>query len=199
MADAVVEHRYSHSAGRASALKAYFVERNRLFVAVKNFPVPMLVKAILVSVARYAWHLVYMLQGRGKAAEFADGAAGLRLAWFVVRAHWATLTSLPTLLQKRRTVQSKARIGCGRIHIDTPASLDHGPAGGCALTLTPGRNRLLILVPCFNEQGAIATVIKDVHRLLPDTPVLVIDDSSADGTVAVAKAAGAHVWNCLIT
>ncbi len=111
VADAVVEHRYSHSAGRASALKAYFVERNRLFVAVKNFPVPMLVKAILVSVARYAWHLVYMLQGRGKAAEFADGAAGLRLAWFVVRAHWATLTSLPTLLQKRRTVQSKARIG----------------------------------------------------------------------------------------
>ena len=73
MADAVVEHRYSHSAGRASALKAYFVERNRLFVAVKNFPVPMLVKAILVSVARYSWHLVYMLQGRGKAAEFADG------------------------------------------------------------------------------------------------------------------------------
>ena len=33
----------------------------------------------------------------------------------------------------------------------------------------------------------------EVHRALPGTPVLVIDDSSADGTVAVAKAAGAHV------
>ena len=61
------------------------------------------------------------------------------------------------------------------------------------MTLAPGPNRLLILVPCFNEQGAIATVIKEVHRVLPRTPVLVIDDSSADGTVAVAKAAGAHV------
>jgi len=30
---AVVEHRYSHSAGRASALKAYLVERNRLFTS----------------------------------------------------------------------------------------------------------------------------------------------------------------------
>ena len=38
----IVEHRYSHSAGRASALKAYLVERNRLFVAMKNFPSRML-------------------------------------------------------------------------------------------------------------------------------------------------------------
>ena len=38
---AIVEHHYSHSAGRASALKAYFVERNRLFVLVKNFPAAM--------------------------------------------------------------------------------------------------------------------------------------------------------------
>jgi GT2 family glycosyltransferase len=110
VADAVVEHRYSHSAGRASALKAYLVERNRLFVAVKNFPSPMLLKAVFVSVSRYMWHLVYMLQGRGKAAEFAEGGAGPMLAWFVVRAHLATVISLPALLRKRRQVQATARI-----------------------------------------------------------------------------------------
>ncbi len=38
VADAIVEHRYSHSAGRASALKAYLVERNRLYVAIEEFP-----------------------------------------------------------------------------------------------------------------------------------------------------------------
>jgi Predicted glycosyltransferases len=37
--DAVVRHVYSHSSGRASALKAYYVERNRLFVILKRFPV----------------------------------------------------------------------------------------------------------------------------------------------------------------
>ena len=42
---AVVRHRYSHSAGRASLMKAYFVERNRLCAAVKNFPFSMLVQA----------------------------------------------------------------------------------------------------------------------------------------------------------
>ena len=35
---AVVEHRYSHSSGGASPLKAYYVERNRLLVVMKNFP-----------------------------------------------------------------------------------------------------------------------------------------------------------------
>jgi len=36
--EAVVEHHYSHTAGRASPLKAYYVERNRLWVLAKNFP-----------------------------------------------------------------------------------------------------------------------------------------------------------------
>lgn len=61
------------------------------------------------------------------------------------------------------------------------------------MTISPGPNQLLVVVPCFNEQGAIAQVVADIHSVLPDTPVLVIDDSSGDGTVAVAKAAGAHV------
>ena len=36
-----VDHAYSHTAGRATPLKAYYVERNRLFLLrVKNFPAP---------------------------------------------------------------------------------------------------------------------------------------------------------------
>ncbi len=36
VAGAVVDHAYSKSAGRASALKAYYVERNRLYTVMKN-------------------------------------------------------------------------------------------------------------------------------------------------------------------
>lgn len=110
VADAVVEHRYSHSAGRASALKAYFVERNRLYAAIKNLPMRMLIKMPFVAAVRYVWHLLYLLQGRGKAAEFAEGGAGPMLAWFVVRAHLAAMTALPSLLRKRREIRSEARI-----------------------------------------------------------------------------------------
>jgi len=56
-----------------------------------------------------------------------------------------------------------------------------------------GPNDLLILIPAFNEEGAIGDVIREVHQVLPDTPVLVADDASRDGTCEKAKSAGAYV------
>ena len=109
--DAVVEHRYSHSSGRASAQKAWLVERNRLRVAVKNLPMSMLAVAPLYSLLRYFWHAVYMRQGAGKAAEFRDaGGSALQLPWIVVRSNFDLLSSLPRLLRERREIQRTARL-----------------------------------------------------------------------------------------
>jgi GT2 family glycosyltransferase len=109
--DAVVHHRYSHSAGRASRLKAYYVERNRLFTALKNFPAGLLWKAPAVSLARYFWHLVYLLRGRGKAAEFrAGGSSALRLGFYVVCAHLAALRHFRALWRKRAAIRRTAKL-----------------------------------------------------------------------------------------
>lgn len=54
-------------------------------------------------------------------------------------------------------------------------------------------SRLLIIVPAYNEEGAITEVVKEVNAAMPGVPVLVIDDCSADGTRSLAYAAGAHV------
>lgn len=109
--EAVVEHHYSHSAGRASRVKAFYVERNRLFVVARNFPGRMLAVAPLVSLARYLWHVWYMLRGRGSAARFrAEGNAGLRMIWYVLRAHAAALGSAGRLWKERREIQGNARI-----------------------------------------------------------------------------------------
>ena len=92
MPEAVVEHHYSHSAGQASGLKAYYVERNRLFVLVKNFPGAMLLAAPFVTMARYWWHAWFLWQGRGSAARFrAEGNAGPKMAWYILRAHAALI------------------------------------------------------------------------------------------------------------
>jgi GT2 family glycosyltransferase len=115
---AVVEHHYSHSAGRASPLKAYYVERNRLFVLVKNFPGRMLLAAPFVALARYLWHAWYILKGQGSAARFrAEGNAGPRMLWYVVRAHAALLGNLGRLWRQRREIRARARI--------TPAVFRH--------------------------------------------------------------------------
>ena len=109
--EAVVEHHYSHSAGRASRLKAYYVERNRLFVLAKNFPARMLAAAPFISLARYWWHLRYMLRGRGSAARFRlEGASGWRMPLYVLRAHGALLLNAPGLLRKRREIRRTARL-----------------------------------------------------------------------------------------
>jgi glycosyltransferase involved in cell wall biosynthesis len=57
--------------------------------------------------------------------------------------------------------------------------------------VTPGA--LLIIIPAFNEEGAIASVIEEVHQSVPGVPVLVIDDCSTDETMARARGAGAEV------
>jgi GT2 family glycosyltransferase len=119
---AVVEHHYSHSAGRASPLKAYYVERNRLFVMVKNFPARMLAAAPLVSAARYFWHARLLLQGRGSAARFrAEGNAGFKMVWYIVKAHAAAVANLSRLWRQRGEIRSRARI--------TPAVFCHLIAG----------------------------------------------------------------------
>jgi len=108
---AVVRHRYSHSAGRVSALKAYYVERNRLFVAVKNFPAALLPYLPFAAALRYLWHVIFMVQGKGAAAHFAtESNAGWRLPVLVLRAHMGLLRNLPRLLKQRRKIQASARV-----------------------------------------------------------------------------------------
>lgn len=53
--------------------------------------------------------------------------------------------------------------------------------------------RLLILIPAFNEEGAVGGVVKEVHSAVPGTTVLVVDDCSVDSTRGVADSAGAQV------
>jgi glycosyltransferase involved in cell wall biosynthesis len=56
-----------------------------------------------------------------------------------------------------------------------------------------GPDSLLIIVPAYNEEGAIAQVVHEVKSVLPDVPILVIDDSSYDATRRIASEAGAEV------
>jgi glycosyltransferase involved in cell wall biosynthesis len=53
--------------------------------------------------------------------------------------------------------------------------------------------RVAVLVPCFNEEAAVATVVGDFRRALPAAQIFVYDNNSRDRTVEVARAAGAEV------
>ena len=108
---AVVDHHYSHTAGATSSLKAYYVERNRLYVLAKNFPARMLLAAPFVTLARYFWHVRYLLQGKGSAARFrAEGNAGPKMLWYVLKSHAVFLGQLRRLWREHRQIRDRARI-----------------------------------------------------------------------------------------
>lgn len=53
--------------------------------------------------------------------------------------------------------------------------------------------RVAVLVPCYNEETAISTVVEQFRQALSDAAIHVYDNNSKDGTIAAAKKAGAIV------
>src|SRR5206468_1949345 len=78
---------------------------------VKNFPARNLIAAPMVSIARYCWHLISLLEGQGSAARFReDGNSGLAMIRLVTRAHWSLLRNWSRQWRKRRAIRGAARI-----------------------------------------------------------------------------------------
>jgi glycosyltransferase involved in cell wall biosynthesis len=59
--------------------------------------------------------------------------------------------------------------------------------------MTAADLRIAVLVPCFNEEAAVATVVADFRKALPQATIYVYDNNSRDRTIEVARAAGAEV------
>jgi glycosyltransferase involved in cell wall biosynthesis len=57
----------------------------------------------------------------------------------------------------------------------------------------PSRLRALAIVPAYNEEASVESVIRELRGVEPELEIVVVDDGSADRTTAVAAAAGAHV------
>jgi len=110
-ADAVVNHHYSRTAGAFSPLKAKYVERNRLWVAIKNFPCSRLLRVPMVSLFRYAWQLSAMRDNRGASAGFIRAGSSMKdLPGILWKAYLETAIHLPALLHKRALCRSRRRI-----------------------------------------------------------------------------------------
>jgi glycosyltransferase involved in cell wall biosynthesis len=59
--------------------------------------------------------------------------------------------------------------------------------------MTTSSPRIAVLVPCYNEEAAVATVVADFRKALPSADIYVYDNNSKDRTAAVAREAGAEV------
>ncbi len=55
------------------------------------------------------------------------------------------------------------------------------------------KNKIAVLIPCFNEAKTIEKVITDFKKDLPEAVIYVYDNNSTDNTAAIAQKAGAIV------
>ena len=55
------------------------------------------------------------------------------------------------------------------------------------------KDRIAVLIPCYNESKTIEKVVRDFRRVLPDAVIYVYDNNSSDGTGEIAERAGAVV------
>ena len=107
---AVVHHRHSASFGAYSPLKVMLVERNRLLLAIKNFPWLLLLQNPFWTFRRFYWNAYAAFRGKGSASRFVQTNGWRQM---VVNLMWSYLSAaklLPHAFRKRQMIQRTRRL-----------------------------------------------------------------------------------------
>ena len=105
--EAIVYHHHSKQFGTYSSTKAFLVERNRIWVALKNFPLRFLLFMPFYTLLRYFYQGIGMVIRRGASGRFGEQSSPLLLVFIVLKALISGLTGLPAILRKRKEIQNK--------------------------------------------------------------------------------------------
>lgn len=98
---AFVYHRSSATTGRYSPIKAYLVERNRVWILVKYFPFRYILLSPFYTILRLALQLYGALTGKGAAGKFTEKYSLLKLAGVFLRAYVDAIRGLSRMIKKR--------------------------------------------------------------------------------------------------
>lgn len=102
---AIAYHRYSASSSAYSPMKAFLVERNRNWVALKNFPLSVLVVSPFYTFKRYCLQAYAALFRKGAAGKFVSKHSALQLLWILLTANLSALSKIFLMLKKRQQIK----------------------------------------------------------------------------------------------
>jgi GT2 family glycosyltransferase len=108
--DARVTHYYSMTTGKYSLQKVFWVERNHLLVALKNFPPALLVVLPFVTIWRYLVQLFAIITRSGDLIEFSAQANFFHVVATIVKAYISFLAMTPAVLRERKIFSPKRTI-----------------------------------------------------------------------------------------
>ena len=107
---AYVHHYYSMTGGKFSLQKIYWVERNHLWVGIKNFPWFLLSILPLVTAWRYIAQAYFVLKGVGELNKFTESNDLLAIVSAYLKAYADMFKKLPAMLAKRWSFCKKQRL-----------------------------------------------------------------------------------------
>ena len=107
---ALVRHLYSQTAGKYSELKAYHVERNHLWILLKDLPAAYILLSPLYTIWRYIIQIYSLLSGKGSVARFAERSKKGQLIKVVIKAYRGALAKFPIMLKKRKKIWNFRRL-----------------------------------------------------------------------------------------
>jgi GT2 family glycosyltransferase len=114
--EAVVYHRHSATAGAYSPLKLMLVERNRLLLAIKNFPLALLLSNPYWSLRRFIWHAYAASKHRGASGQFVAAHGWCRLPLILMRSYISAARILPSALRKRLKIRETRKLSNREVH-----------------------------------------------------------------------------------
>jgi GT2 family glycosyltransferase len=114
--NAIVLHVHSATAGRISGFKAYYLNRNRFFTLIKNYPFCRLAAILLVfTPIRYVLLLFRVIMKKGRKGEEFSGQSKGAVAKEILRAWWSVIVNIPSLLKKRCSIQKNKNVSCREV------------------------------------------------------------------------------------
>ena len=102
--------------GAYSPLKVMLVERNRLLLAIKNFPLPLLLLNPYWTMRRFGWNFYAALRRKGSASRFIQSHGWRRLLINLAWSYLSAAKQLPVALRNRRRIQRTRRLSGREVH-----------------------------------------------------------------------------------
>jgi len=113
---AVIYHKYSGSTSPYALFKAFHAERNRLWIAIKYFPVHVLLCNPYYTVLRTLFQFYGALTGKGATGKFREQFSAWELFSTLLKAYSSALEGLPRMWKKRRNLAELRRVSSSEIH-----------------------------------------------------------------------------------
>jgi GT2 family glycosyltransferase len=112
---AIVYHKYSMTTGEYSPAKVFLVERNRIWIVWKYFPIGRVLEAPFYSLVRYCYQAYGALSRKGAAGRFTERYSVWSLAAAVIRAYLSAFAGMPRVCRQRRRMMKLRKVSGSEI------------------------------------------------------------------------------------